>query len=44
MRNVCKVFFTLLVASSAFLIGFYLGQEKVSAKISDFQEEQEESF
>lgn len=42
MRNICKAFFTLLMASSAFLIGFYLGQEKISAKIADFQEESEE--
>lgn len=33
---------TLVLASSAFVIGFYLGQEKVVSKIPDFQEEVEE--
>lgn len=39
MKNIFKSFFTLLVASSAFLIGFYLGKEKIKSKISNFQED-----
>jgi hypothetical protein len=42
MRNIFKSFMTLVLASSAFMIGFYLGQEKVVSKIPDFQEEAEE--
>jgi hypothetical protein len=42
MKNLCKSLFTFLVASSAFLIGFYLGQEKIVSKIPNFQEETEE--
>lgn len=42
MKNLCKSLFTFIIASSAFLIGFYLGQEKIVSKIPDFQEEIEE--
>jgi len=42
MKNIFKSFFTLLLASSAFFIGFYLGKEKIISKIPDFQEEIEE--
>ena len=42
MKNLCKSLFTFIIASSAFLIGFYLGQEKIVSKIPDFQEEAEE--
>lgn len=42
MRNIFKSLMTLVLASSAFMIGFYLGQEKVVSKIPDFQEETEE--
>jgi hypothetical protein len=42
MRNIFKSVMTLVLASSAFIIGFYLGQEKVVSKIPDFQEETEE--
>ena len=42
MKNICKSFFAFIVASSAFLIGFYLGTEKVKSKIPDFQEDVEE--
>lgn len=42
MKTIVKSLFTLFLASSAFLIGFYLGQEKIVSKIPDFQEELEE--
>lgn len=42
MKNILKSLITLFVASSAFLIGFYLGQEKIVSKIPDFQEDFEE--
>ena len=42
MKNVFKSFFTLMLASSAFLIGFYLGKERIVSKIPDFQEDFEE--
>jgi len=38
MKDFFKSILILLAASSAFLIGFYLGEEKVKSKISDFQE------
>jgi len=41
MKNVFKSLFTLLLASSAFFIGFYLGKEKIISKIPDFQEDSE---
>ena len=42
LKNIFKSFLALLVASSAFLIGFYLGEEKIKSKIPDFQEDIEE--
>jgi hypothetical protein len=42
MKSLCKSLFTLALASTAFLIGFYLGQEKIVARFPDFQEDQEE--
>jgi len=42
MKNIFKSFFTLLLASSAFFIGFYLGKEKIISKIPEFQEDFEE--
>jgi hypothetical protein len=33
----------LFLTSSAFLIGFYLGKEKIVAKIPNFQSESEDS-
>jgi len=42
MKTIIKSLLTLFLASSAFLIGFYLGQEKIVSKIPDFQEELEE--
>lgn len=41
MKNILKSFFALLVASSAFFIGFFLGKEKIKSKIPDFQEDKE---
>lgn len=41
MKNIFKSFFALFLASSAFLIGFYLGKEKVKSKIPNFQEDLE---
>jgi hypothetical protein len=43
MKNVMKSLFTLFVVSSAFLIGFYMGQEKIVSKIPDFQGESDET-
>lgn len=37
-----KSFFALVLASSSFLIGFYMGQEKVKSQYPEFQEESEE--
>jgi hypothetical protein len=39
MKNFFKTAFTFALVSSAFLIGFYLGQEKIVSKIPKFQEE-----
>jgi len=41
MKDLWKSLFTLLAFSSAFVIGFYLGKEKVLKKIPEFQEELE---
>jgi hypothetical protein len=38
----CRSVFTFILVSSAFLVGFYLGKEKILAKIPNFQEESEE--
>ena len=42
MKNILKSLLAILVASSAFLIGFYLGEEKIKSRISDFQEDSED--
>jgi hypothetical protein len=42
MKNLFRSLFTLMMVSSAFLMGFYLGQEKIVSKIPNFQEESEE--
>ena len=42
MKNICKSLMALLVTSSAFVIGFYLGKEKIIAKIPQFQADSEE--
>ena len=42
MSKVLKSIFTILVTSSAFVLGLYLGKEKIRSKIPDFQEEPED--
>lgn len=42
MKDVFKALLLLLAASSAFFIGFFLGEEKIKAKISNFQGDVEE--
>jgi hypothetical protein len=39
MKSLCKSLFTLVLASTAFFIGFYLGQEKIVARFPEFQED-----
>ncbi len=39
MKDFFKSIFLLLATSCAFFIGFYLGEEKVKSKISDFQKD-----
>lgn len=41
IKNIFKSIFAIFLASSAFLIGFYLGQEKIKSKIPNFQEDTE---
>jgi hypothetical protein len=43
MKNLCKSLLALLVTSSAFLIGFYLGKEKIISKIPNFQADSEDN-
>jgi hypothetical protein len=42
MKSLCKSLLTLALASTAFFIGFYLGQEKIVSKIPEFQDDQGE--
>ena len=42
MKDLFKSLFAILITSSAFLFGLYLGSEKVKSKYPDFQEETEE--
>jgi len=42
MKDFLKALLFLIAASSAFLIGFYLGGEGVKSRIPNFQEESEE--
>lgn len=42
MKSLCKSLLTLALFSTAFYLGFYLGQEKISSKFPDFQDEQDE--
>jgi hypothetical protein len=42
MKNIFKSFMALLLTSSAFVIGFYMGKEKIIAKIPKFQADSEE--
>lgn len=43
MKDIFKSFFMILLASSAFYIGFVLGKENVLSRIPDFQEDIEET-
>ncbi|GAF96224.1 unnamed protein product [marine sediment metagenome] len=42
MKDLLKSLFIIVATSAAFLIGLYIGEEKVKAKIADFQEDLEE--
>ncbi len=42
MKDLLKSLFILVATSAAFLLGLYIGEEKVKAKIDDFQEDVEE--
>ncbi len=42
MKSLCKSIFALVLASTAFFIGFYLGQEKIVARFPDFQDDKDE--
>jgi len=39
MKDILKALFTLLIFSSAFFVGLYIGGEKVKDKIPNFQED-----
>jgi len=41
IKYLVKSLVTLALASSAFFIGFYLGQEKIVSRIPNFQEDLE---
>ncbi len=42
MKDLIKSLFIIFATSAAFLLGLYIGEEKVKAKIDDFQEDLEE--
>jgi len=42
MKSLCKSLFALALASTAFFIGFYLGQEKIVARFPNFQDDMDE--
>lgn len=42
MKDFLKTLLVILTTSSAFLIGFFLGEEKIKSKISNFQEDSDE--
>lgn len=44
MREIFKSLFVLILASSAFYLGFYLGKENVMSQIPDFQDESEDKI
>lgn len=44
MKEIFKSLFVLILASSAFYLGFYLGKENVMSQIPDFQDESEEKI
>ena len=43
MRDFLKTLLLILSASTAFFIGYYLGGERLKAKILNFQDELEET-
>ncbi|MGD2246123.1 MAG: hypothetical protein PVI11_06215 [Candidatus Aminicenantes bacterium] len=43
MRDFFKTLLLVLSASAAFIIGFYVGGEKVKTRIPNFQEDTEEN-
>ena len=43
MRDLLKTLLLILSASTAFFIGYYLGGERLKAKIPNFQDELEET-
>ena len=42
MKDFFKSLFAILLTSSAFFVGLYIGQEKIKSKFPDFQEDQED--
>jgi hypothetical protein len=42
MRHILKSIFTVMVTSTAFFLGFYLGKEKIMSMVPDFQEDTDE--
>ncbi len=42
MKDLIKSLFIIFATSAAFLIGLYIGEEKVKAKSDDFQKDVEE--
>ncbi len=42
MKDLLKSIVFIIATSAAFLIGLYIGEEKVKGKIDDFQEDVEE--
>ncbi len=42
MKDLLKSLFIIAATSAAFLLGLYIGEEKMKAKIEDFQEDLEE--
>ena len=42
MKDLFKSLFIIFATSAAFLLGLYIGEERVKTKISDFQEDLEE--
>ena len=44
MKDLLKSLLIIVATSAAFLMGLYIGEEKVKAKIDDFQEDLEEEI
>lgn len=44
MRDIFKSLFVLILASSAYYLGYYMGKENVMSQIPDFQEELQEKL